>query len=258
MMNRSGRPRAAGFTLIELVIAMGMTAVLASALAFAMGSALNTQRRAEQRRAEVDRTQSMEQEITRMIEGAQLVPVAGTVTATTPATTTLTYFQGTNDGGQGTENVNRITFTTTAPGIPMQSQYSTDDFETQNQNIGPVGGLAEVSVGMVAVGDGGGQSGLFERIQRPADGDPTQGGNEFVLDPDVTSIGFQFWDGTQWVDSWDTTTGGTSTYHLPEAVQVTYTLKGDTGNTPHLFVVAIPSSDITSTNPYVPGGSATP
>ena len=166
---------------------------------------------------------------------------------------TTTYFQGVDDGASSDLGCDRVTFTTTAPGIPMTSLNSVDDFETQQDSIGPVGGLAEVSFGINPVGDAGDKTGLFERIQRPSDSDPTQGGLESVLDPDIDSIGFQFWDGNEWIQSWDTTTG---TRRLPQAVQVSYTIKGATDTTPRMFVVPIAASDVTSQDPYTSGGAS--
>jgi hypothetical protein len=131
--------------------------------------------------------------------------------------------------------------------VPAAALNSQDDFETQQAARGPVGGLTEVSLGTTPIGNAGDKSGLFERIQRPSDSDPTQGGMESVLAPEITSIGFQFYDGTQFISAWDTTTGSR---RLPSAVQVSYKLKGDDDNVVHTFVVAIPASDVTAQNPY--------
>jgi len=228
----------AGVTLLELMIVLIMTAILAGALAYAFGAEARLQELFEARQATTDRTDAMELEITRLLRGARL---------STSTTDTTTYFQGVTDAGATTElGTNRITFTTTAPGVPLASIGSADDFATQQQNIGPVGGLAEVSLGTSPVGNAGDRTGLFERMQRPSDSDPTQGGIEWDIDPDIASIGFQFWDGEEWISSWDTTTG---TRRLPAAVQVSYTLTNDPAKTVHVFTVTIPASDVTAQNP---------
>ncbi|HEX5322389.1 MAG TPA: prepilin-type N-terminal cleavage/methylation domain-containing protein [Capsulimonadaceae bacterium] len=231
------RRQQAGVTLLELMIVLIMSAILASALAYAFGAEARLQELSEARAATVDRTDAMEREITRLLRGARLSSVA---------TDTASYFQGVTDSGQTDLGTNRITFTTTAPGVSEAAQYSTDDFTTQQQNLGPSGGLAEISLGTAPVGNAGDLSGLFERMQRPSDSDPTQGGTEWDLDPDIASIGFQFWDGQEWVSSWDTTTG---TRRLPAAVQVSYTLNNDPTKTTHVFTVPIPASDVTAQNP---------
>jgi type II secretory pathway pseudopilin PulG len=233
-----------GITVLEVFVAMVMTAILASSLTIVFSEELTLQRSIEARRAQQNRTDAMEKEITRMLRGAKL---------STSLTDTSSFFQGVTDSGASAPiGCNRVTLTTTSPGVPIAALVSTDDFLTQQDKIGPVGGVSEVSFGTGPIGNAGGQSGLFERIQHPSDADPTQGGNETLLDPDVASIGFQFWDGLQWESTWDTTVGITTTTHrLPEAVQVTYTLANDSYNTQHVFTVALPSSDVTPQNPYV-------
>ena len=255
------RRRQAGVTLIELLIVLVMTAILAAAIGYAFTAELTMQRLQDARRADQNRNDATEQEITRLLLGARL---ANTVAATTPTAApttpgaatvapadTTTFFLGTTDKGANVAGSNRLTFTTTAPGVPLVSLNSTDDFETQQQAQGPVGGLAEVSFGTSPIGNAGGRTGLFERIQRPSDGDPNQGGMEFDLDPQIGSLGFEFWDGIEWLTAWDTT----GMRRLPAAVQVSYTLQGDPDNTTHVFVVPIPASDVTAQNPATPGGS---
>jgi Tfp pilus assembly protein PilE len=242
---RGGSRRRGGIALVELLIALAMTAILAVAISYAFGAEMTVQRSYETRRANQDQTDMMEREITRLLYGARLG---------TSATDTTGFFQGVNDSGSTDAGCDRITMTTTAPGIPMASQVDTTDFSTQQETRGPVGGLAEVSLGTTAVGDAGSNTGLFERMQRPSDTDPTQGGMEWVLDSQVATMGFEFWDGLEWVDTWDTTT--MTPARLPEAVQVTYTLKNESGNPQHLFVVPIEASDVTPTNP-VTGGTGT-
>jgi hypothetical protein len=242
-------------TLVELLIVMAMTVVIAGALSVAFGAEVSLQRSQEAARAEADRSDLVERTITRLLAGARLSASAtapttaatGAAAASAAATPPITYFQGLSDGGATELGSDRITFTTTAPTVPMKSIDSQDDFETQQTDNGPVGGLAEVSLGMVAVGDPGDKTGLFERVQRPSDGDPTQGGMESVLGPDIASIGFQFWDGQQWLDTWDTTT--MTPVRLPEAVQVTYRLKSEPNGPVHLFVAPIPASDVTALDP---------
>jgi prepilin-type N-terminal cleavage/methylation domain-containing protein len=248
------RRRQQGVTLLELLIVLALTVVLASASCYAMMAEVQFQRLHEQRRGQQDSIDATEREITRLLKGAKFTPSTTatgttTVTATTTSTSvgTTTYFQGINDGRQSLTGCDRLTFTSTAPGVPQASMYSTDDFQTQHDARGPVGGVSEISIGLQPVGTpSAGQSGLFERSQTPSDTDPTQGGNEWVLDPNIDEIGFQFWDGLEWQPTWDTTNGQTQ---LPQAVQVTYTVKNEAGSPQHLFVVAIPGSTINAQNP---------
>lgn len=258
-IRRRARRSRAGVTLLELLIVMAMTAILAGALSFALGNEVNAKNTFETREAAIDHTDTLEREITHLLQGARLSAAAASAQASTyyssSSTTATTYFESTTDSGAGAgQGSNRITFTTTAPGIPMSALYNTNDaqdFTTEQQDMGPVGGLAEASLGTYPVGDAGGRNGLFLRIQRPSDADPTQGGMEYDLDPDVTGISFQFWDGLEWDSTWSTATNTTSAGNpaLPQAVQVSYTLAGDPANTIHMFVVPIPASTITAQSP---------
>jgi hypothetical protein len=165
---------------------------------------------------------------------------------------TTTYFIGTSEGGDTELGSDRLTFTTVAPPVPLAAQGSDADFETQHQEYGPVGGMAEVSWGTVSVGDAGDRTGLFERLQRPADGDPEQGGLESLLGANIDRIGFEFYDGTSWAAQWDTLTGGER--RLPAAVRVNYVQANDPTETVHRFVVPIPTSDVDVQNPSLNGG----
>jgi prepilin-type N-terminal cleavage/methylation domain-containing protein len=233
-----------GFTLLELLLVLAMSVVLSGAIAFAYSECVSVQRAHELSLTTQDHTLSMERELTTVIQGAQLSALA---------TDTTSYFIGTDDAGGSNLGCDRLTVTTTAPGIPIQSIDSTDDYLTQQTEYGPYGGLAEASIGTNPIGEAGSHIGLFERIQHPSDGDPTQGGMETDLDSDVVQMGFQFWDGIEWCSLWDTQTG---TRVLPQAVQVSYILKSDTSNTPHVFVVPIPSSTVTYNTPAPNDGAA--
>ncbi len=256
------RRERAGFTLIELLIVLAITALLASAIGYAFSAELTIQRVHEARRGELDRSDATEREITRLLQGAKLVaPPANPGAVSVPAAPDTagspvpleqtTYFLAATASGASDLGCDRLTFTTTAPAVPLPVLTSTDDFEAQQQSRGPVGGLAEVSLGTDPVGDAGGRSGLFERLQRPADADPMQGGFESLLDPQIARIGFQFWDGQQWISDWQTS----DPPRLPGAVRVRYVLKAHPGET-RTFVVAIPASDVDEANPLVSGSGA--
>ena len=87
-------------------------------------------------------------------------------------------------------------------------------------------------------------SGVIIREQHPADGDNTQGGTESVLDPDVTSLTYEFFDGSDWQPTWSTSNG---TKRLPAAVRVTYQVKDE--DSQRVLVIRLPNSDVTTDNP---------
>jgi len=259
------KKRRRGVTLIELLIVLVITAILASAIGYAFTAELTMQRVEESRRADLDRSDATERRIARLLQGAKLsgvvipgaVPIppaaGGPSAAISPSASAgqTTYFEGVTEGGANDLGSDRLVFTTTAPALPLASLDGTDDFETQQGARGPVGGLAEVSLSVTAVGDPGGRVGLFERIQRPSDADPTQGGFESLVDSRIARIGFQFWDGTQWVSTWD----ATSPPRLPQAVRVSYTLRGRPDSDVRVFDVPIFASDVDAQTPQNAGVS---
>ena len=264
---RGGR----GLTLVELLIVLTITALLASALGYAFTAELTMQRTTQARRAEADRSDATERRITLLLKGAILAqaspdpaalpptgPASGpssgpalAASASTAAAVPVTYFRGLAEDGTSDLGCARLTWTTTAPAVPLAALSGTEDFETQQQARGPVGGLAEVSLSATPVGDAGGRTGLFERTQRPSDGDPTQGGFESVLDPQVARIGFQFWDGQEWVSEWP----AVSPPRLPAAVRVRYTLKNRPDSEVHVFDVPLPASDVDAQKPQDTGAN---
>lgn len=237
-MNFGRRKRsAAGITLVELLVVVVLMAILTVAVSSAFVSGLDMERLQKQRRSQQDRSEQREQTITRLLQGA---------TITDDVNDTTTFFVAASVDGDTDMGSDRLTFTTTGPGITQAVRENPDDFETQQAAQGPVGGTAEVSLGTTAFGDAGDKTGLFLRLQRPSDGDPTQGGREWLLDPDIDRVGFTFFNGTDWVDTWDTILGGDR--RLPAAVRVSYTLK-DAPDDVKSFMVTLPSSDVDSLNP---------
>jgi Tfp pilus assembly protein PilE len=187
-----------------------------------------------------------------------VAPGATATTATGPRTYFTTNPQSGNSGlsqssggasqsssGSG-GSTSELVFTVLGePTSNAALQDASNDFTQQNITRGPEGGIVEYQIGITPVGTAPqGKKGVFLRQQRPADTDPTQGGYESLLMPDVDNILFEFWDGTQWQQSWDTTTQ--TPIRLPAAVRVSYS-KGS--ETPTVFVVQIPLSDATPADP---------
>lgn len=132
------------------------------------------------------------------------------------------------------------------------------DLASLNATYGPQGGVAEIALSTTPVGSppNGASGGLYERLQRPADADYTQGGTEQLFDADIATVGFQFYDGLEWVNTWDTTQP--NQHRLPAAIKVSYTFTGEDPNSPHAFIVRIPESDVTPNNPVsTQGGTGT-
>ena len=71
-----------------------------------------------------------------------------------------------------------------------------------------------------------------------------------MLDSRIARIGFQFWDGAQWVTSWD----AANPPRLPQAVRVSYTLRGQPDSDVRVFDVPIPASDVDAQTPQASSG----
>jgi type II secretory pathway pseudopilin PulG len=232
-LNRRSR---AGVTLIELLVVAAIMMILTLALAYVFAGSVDIEQMQRQRQSRQSRLNLMEQRITVWLQGAKLGQDNDDAT---------TYFIGLSESGDESLGCDRLTFTSLTP-FPLAAQESQDDFETQQQTLGPVGGIAEISLGMTPFADPGDRSGLFLRQQRPSDGDSTQGGTESLLEGDIETIGFEFWNGNEWVTTWDTVQGER---RLPAAVRVNYRLTNSSENAIHRFIVSIPTSDVDTQNP---------
>lgn len=234
---RARRRRSSAITLLELIVSVAILAILSLAISGAFRAGIDFDRHQAQNQGSLTTTESVQGRLRQLIEGAKV---------SSDTTDTATYFVATSET-DGELGADRLTFTTTAPDLSLAIQANTDDFQTSHETNGPVGGLAEVSLGTTAVGDAGTNSGLFQRIQRPADGDDTQGGEESVLSDQIEKIGFEFYNGAEWVTTWDSV--NTTPGRIPAAVRVSYTVVGDNSGAVRKFVVPVPASDATADNP---------
>ncbi len=239
-----------GITLIEVLVSAVMLVLLLSAFSRAYMAAVQYPGRLRSTR---------DLELSRISFEEKLSDIIRRATLSNDPNDAASFFIG--DQGQGTQqqqqpttmsgNATTLTLTNSGQRVPGQVLNSTDDFETNNQNFGPQGGMKEIEISTTPVGQPtNNQTGLFIRQQIPADGDPTQGGYESVLNADISDIQFEFFDGTDWQPSWNTQTMGTQ--RLPAAVRVTYSLNGD--DTQHVFIVRLPMSDVTTDNPVTQAG----
>jgi Tfp pilus assembly protein PilE len=260
--------RRAGLTLLELLITMAGTALLIAAMFSAYIQALKVEPKLDAVRVADAQTGSFQTRITDILQHAYVFTTANTppggaspVNNNPPRTYFTTNPQANNTGLQGSSGgagsasssqgggsgSGTSTLVFTALGEPTSTAAINDpsnDFNQQNQTRGAQGGMIEYAIETTPVGTAQGKQGVFLREQRPADADPTQGGTETLLYPDIDQVIFEFWDGTQWQPSWDTLTQ--TPVRLPAAVRITYS-QGSA--TPTVFVVQIPLSDVTPANP---------
>ncbi len=237
-----------GVTLLELVIAVAIVGLLTVALTRAFVAGITYETRIAQARERHEARYSVDDRLTDLFRHAYLSP---------DDTNTDTFFIGGSESDQALGSGLADTVQFTIQGVRPNSSNieSEDDFETQNENFGPQGGVTEVSLSMTPVGDAGTRTGLFIRTQRPSDSEPTQGGTETVFESTIESIEFEFWDGTAWQPSWSTTVGAEK--RLPAAVRISYTRTGENSDTPQVLIVRMPTSDVTADDPAeqtAPGG----
>ena len=227
-----------GLTLIELMVVLGITVILVLTISMAYGEGVKFQERVPQRDAQLRQIARFEDRLRQLFEGANL---------TADESDQASYFLTLATSGD-LANPDTIAFTTY--GVPVTGSYlqSSDEFEDLNQRFGPQGGYAEVSLSMVPVGEPLTESAttLYLRIQRPADGDPSQGGTERALVENIETFAFEFFDGTQWLTEWDTQT---QQRRLPAAVRITYRIVDE--ELDRVLTVRVPASDVTPDNPIV-------
>ncbi len=227
-----------GLTLIELMVTLGITVILVFTVTFAYTEGVKFQSRVPQQDAQLRSVTRFEERLRRMFEGAFL---------TADETDQAAYFMSLATGGD-LANPDTIVFTTL--GMPATNAYlmSTDEFETLNERFGPQGGMAEVAISMIPIGEPPTESSttLYLRVQRPPDGDPTQGGLERSLAENIETFTFEFFDGIDWVTEWDTQT---QQRRLPAAVRITYRIVDE--DTDRIMTIKVPLSDVTPENPIV-------
>lgn len=230
------KKRTRGLSLVELLMAMLILAIMIPAIAAAVSASIRYESRMDAAYQVSSEKVAFEDRLKAIVEKAYLKGTQGD---------TSTYFVFSSTSNTNDESADTLTFTTIGDTPAKPAMVSDKDFETLNADYGPLGGLREESLSMVAVGDAGENEGLFLREQIPADTDTTQGGQELVLNANIQSIRFEGWDGTQWMTSWDTTT--MTTPRLPSAISIYYRFVGEEEE--RLLVVRLPHSDVTTDNP---------
>lgn len=222
-----------------------MTVVITLATVQAYQAVFDFHSRAEPERAERRRLDQFEENLRRILSGAVLTADDDTF-----------FILGLDASGEvvATSEDLGASIVFTAYGTPPRggSIESLEDFETLHERYGPQGGFAEIAISTTPFETGNGQEGLFIREQRPADGDPSQGGFESVLERDVQTMGFEAYDGVQWLSTWDSR--AQTEPRLPSAIRVTYTLRSSP-SVNHIMIVRMPLSDVTPENPAATGGS---
>lgn len=230
---------------MELLLALAIIGLVTAGAVSAFVAGIDIERRLQSDSRESERLTALQRNLRELVSRAYLSTTVGDQG---------TYLVGASGEGLGGgllgAPADELTFTAVGLRSPSAALDSADDFETQNERFGPQGGLVELTLSTIPFDAPDGQSGLFLREQRPADGDPTQGGRQRLLDPDVESVEFEFFDGLDWQPQWDTRTQGAP--RLPSAVRVRLMLRDR--DEPVVFVIPLVNSDVTPDDPVAIGG----
>lgn len=233
-----------GLTLLEVMVVTLCMAIIIAASTSAVFTAVTHTSKVKASRTVYDRNALFEDRLRAILQNAYLSSTAGD---------TKSFFLGGEDVVEvpnGVNNQSQLVFTGLSPRVPSELIESADDFETLNESYGPEGGIVEYSLSLSPVGNAPVEQALFLRHQTPADGDPSQGGLESVLDPDVETISYEFYNGSDWVTAWNTTEMNPP--RLPSAIRVTYQRVNDENS--HYFTVRLIHSDVTVDNPVIQEG----
>jgi len=243
--------RQAGVTLLELLIVVAIIGLITAGASRALMFGLDTERRLRDDTRREDRIASFERQVSDLVQQAFL-----SSTANDPNTYFIATFsegqQGLQPGGnaQG-PGADDLVFTAVGGRLRSDVTEETGDFEGANERFGPQGGMTEIELSTVGFDAPAEAQGLFVREQRPADGDPSQGGFQRVLNPDVETIQFEFFDGGEWRMEWDSRS--TEANRLPAAVRMRYKLRDEEEE--RTLTIRLPHSDVTPLNPVTQGGA---
>ncbi len=182
------RPPERGFTLIELVLALSIVAVMVTILFGALRVGLRAWQRGEERAETLQHMRSLTQLLEQALAGAYTF--LGQSDKDTPP---QVLFKGETD---------RLSFVTIAPPMPLPGSIA----------------FTAVSLSM----DGGAAPALAIREKALPNFDPFEAVPPSVVDPAVTAVRFRYLRdaGGSWEDTWD----GEQERALPRAVELTLTV----------------------------------
>jgi prepilin-type N-terminal cleavage/methylation domain-containing protein len=252
--NFAGRKRG-GFTFIELILALAMAAVLAMAWYATVRGAFKAQETAEATIAP-SRTADLAMELiasdlqdavtpNTTITNAQNAYDIDTPGATTTGNTTATSSStgsGTSSGSSSSSSASNATATTWVLAGPFEGTQNTgtggleiDDLIFFTLTDGPThtDGSGEIKMEEITLdqpkGTPSGQYSLVRKVTQNLTSEQAVTPDEEVLCRNVAGLTLQYFDGTDWNPTWDSTAEDNT---LPAAVQITLNLASPTATDP--------------------------
>jgi general secretion pathway protein J len=210
------RVRARGMTLLEVLVSLGVLAMI-SLLIYGAFDSISRGRRGESMRSE--RARQGREAIDRMTREISSAFVSMHQPLNQALWTRQTAFIGQNGA-----TYDRLDFASFAHRRIARDEKVSDQ--------------AEIGYFVVADPDVDGKMDLVRREQAPMDTDPKRGGVVNVIAEDVEQFDIRYFDPmtTQWLDTWDTLQATGQFNRLPLQVRITLVLKGVRDGEPYRFV----------------------
>lgn len=211
--------RARGMTLIEVVVAIGILAMV-SVLIHGVIDSLTRGRKAEGLRTE--RAHEAREALQRIVRDVSAAYLSMHVPSVTALMTNKTAFVG-----RSSSPFDRLDFTAFAHRRTERDSHESDE--------------AEVGYFVVADPDAPDKMDLVRREQTPIDLDPLKGGVVNVVAEDVTEFEVRYFDPmtSQWVDTWDSMQVTGQPNRLPLQVSVRLVLRGLGDGPPYEYMTKV-------------------
>lgn len=215
-----------GYTLVEMLVALVILGTLAGGLNLAFHTSLDANERAHQ---QVDTSQE-----TRLVLN---VIRADIEQAALTSDSDRSWFIG-GDENDGTNDNDTLRLISRSRRVPLNDVQEDAEWESAPHD-------ADWSAVVYRLNPSGDDDtvGLYRREVTPPGEDPYETDDDEdpgeCLSPSVVGLNFRYFDGTDWLDEWDSTSTDGNENALPRAVEVTLTFRPQAGEKNGRAVTAV-------------------